>query len=203
MGRRIPALATALALAAGLTACDGLTGSDGADEYTADLMPLNGSGVSGTANFTVDDGGVFTAGVDAAGLAAGEVHPQHVHAGGACPTAADDADDDGLVDITEGAEAYGGAMIPLDDDLADGTQNSFPSGAAIDYSATVDLATLESTLEPESLTLDTRSVVVHGAYVANGQIVESGATGAQYVATLPVACGTIELTSEGDDGGIY
>ena len=196
-------LLAALALTAGLTGCDTIFGSDSPDEYRADLAALNGSGVSGTATFTTEDGGDFTADVDASGLADGQVHPQHIHAAGACPTSAADTSGDGLVDLGEGAAAYGSPIIPLDDDLADGMANTFPSGASINYSQSTALGTIQDLLDPESLALDTRTVVLHGAHVLNGQIVAGGTTNAQYVATLPVACGPIELTSGSDDGGVY
>lgn len=179
--------------------------------FAAELTALNGSGVTGTATFVADEDGAFTARVQAIGLAPGEVHPQHVHAGASCPTLALDDDGDGLIGVAEGGPAYGLILIPLDGDLADAGQNlsSFPTGTPIDYEQSVGLDALLAAisgpdpdpddmltkLDGEALALGTRSVVLHGAFVLDGEVVPAGTAGAEYQATLPVACGTVVQTS--------
>ena len=52
--------------------------SIGATKFTADLMPLNNSGVMGTARFIVSKENVVVQ-VRATGLVPEMVHPQHIH----------------------------------------------------------------------------------------------------------------------------
>lgn len=162
--------------------------------YMADLTPLNDSGVSGKAQFKVKNN-TFIAQVNAQGLATSQVHPQHIHGFtdgtvSTCPTAAADTDGDGLVSVGEGAPFYGGVLVPLDGslDVAEGLGDlgTFPTadngGGAVTYRQTMSLSNLavNGGLGFDALTLDNHAVVLHGAFVDG-----------EYVATLPVACGTI------------
>lgn len=211
MNYRTRSIAAALAV---LTAGFALTGCDDEDDltltdtalYAAALTALNGSGVTGAAAFEVSESGDFAAGVEVLSLADGQGHAQHVHAGAACPASSADADADGLIDLGEGVADYGLILIPLDDNLADPGLNGFPSGPETDYDATVAYATLMAhlsaadpdpgdnlvTLNGADLELEERTVVIHGAWVLNGQVVAGGTQGATYDATLPVACGAID-----------
>lgn len=209
------ALAASLALGATtmLAACEDddldLVEND-AEVYTVALTPLNGSGVTGTATFTVTDD-QFAASVEAAGLAPGMVHPQHIHAGSACPTASADANADGFVDVTEGTPAYGGILVPLDSDLSAQMTGDFPTLAAssstLDYDELASLAAMLDNLraadpDPDdpivklqsgaALAPATRTVVLHGI-AGTVDLPESVATigDTPRNVTLPVACGTI------------
>ena len=45
---------TVLALSAGFGGCDAILGPDGPDQYRAELAAVNGSGVIGSASFSVE-----------------------------------------------------------------------------------------------------------------------------------------------------
>ena len=80
--------------------------------YIAQLLPANGSGVTGTAKFVVDSGNAGVS-IDASGLSPSMRHPQHVHAGTQCPGANADANSDGWVDVKEAEAIAGQSIIPL------------------------------------------------------------------------------------------
>ena len=178
--------------------------------FVADLHPLNNSGVTGTATFQYKEGAMFKARVKADGLVPGKPHPQHIHgfepgadgkSGDAeCPPPSA-AGADGLIDLAEGLPFYGPIIVPLDDQLVPLTAGDFPvanPAGIISYVETVGYHELISAIETtfsmknqEGLNLEKRSVVLHGAFVKDGEIVPPGTEGAEYVATLPVACGEI------------
>ncbi len=94
--------------------------------YTADLEPLNSSGVTGTARFMFA-GGKFKARVHAKGLVPDMVHPQHIHFLPQCPPPSA-AGADGLLTIADGKPFYGEVFIPLDFDIVPITGGSeFPT----------------------------------------------------------------------------
>lgn len=187
-------LVAAAAVMVGLGACgeDELAGVGRFGTFISNPTAMNGSGVMAAATFVVTDE-EFTAIVNATGLAPGQEHPQSVNAGDACPTPAADTDGDGLVDFQEGLPFYGPVLIPLDDDLADGAANTFPVGAVTEYQQSVGIKALMVTIpiDEQPLDLGTRTVVINGAFVLNGAIVPANTPGAEYVETLPVACGVI------------
>jgi hypothetical protein len=91
--------------------------------FTANLVPLNNSGVSGTANITLE-GNRLTVTINATGLEANQIHPQHIHGRFAtgnsgtardsvAPTATNDADRDGFIEAAEAATSTGPAILPL------------------------------------------------------------------------------------------
>ena len=173
-------------------------GQPSAAVYRAELTPLNDSDVRGMARFKVN-AGQFTAMVNARGLAPRQVHAQHIHgftasgsAASTCPTAADDADGNGILSVGEGAPSYGGILVPLDGSLGTaeglGEAATFPTadndGGAVTYRqriATIDLG-VNGDRSFEDLALGTHAVVLHGDFVS----------GEGYRITLPVACGTID-----------
>ena len=189
-----------------------------AELFVADLHPLNNSGVTGKATFKYKKDGMFLAEVHAEGLVPGKVHPQHIHGfepgadgemGDAeCPPMSA-AGEDGLLTLPEGLPFYGPILVPLDDELVPLTSGEFPvanHAGIINYKEKVGYHMLVSAIEemfPKGkLHLEKRSVVLHGAFVKDGKIVPAGTEGAEYIATLPVACGEIIVAGTGHgDGG--
>lgn len=146
--------------------------------YQARLDPLNGSGVSGIAIFTVK-GDELRSVVAVHGLEPGKVHMQHIHgkADGSlatCPPPTADANGDGLISFVEGLPFYGPVLLPL---------QPYPTanpGGSVNTRLTFSGSQLAS-LQLGTVPLTNRVVVVHGMTV-NGT----------YIPSLPVACGPIE-----------
>jgi hypothetical protein len=203
-------LATLLVVAAG---CD-TTSGDGLVTYSATLSPLNGSGASGTALIEADfGGGVFSVAVSASGLD-DRSHPQFLFArpgvGSECPTVADDANADGVVDVVEATAATGGILLPFDNDISTQDVNvaGFPqSGSTVDYFTSTamrdvqtallrddpDAADLTVTLGADaSLFLEDFVVVLHGTSGAVPGTAQS-VLGLDAATTLPVACGVLTV----------
>lgn len=80
--------------------------------YTANLTPLNGSGVTGTARVILD-GNHMGIDLDATGLDPTIPHPQFLRPGTACPNRADDTNRDGFVDAVEINRSSGPPVLPL------------------------------------------------------------------------------------------
>ena len=167
--------------------------------YEADLMPLNNSGVTGTARFQIVNG-QFKAQVHAKGLTPGKLHPQHIHGfqerNSVCPppTAQNRipglpeqaAHPDELIAVEEGLPFYGEILVPLDGILNTTSElSTFPvanPAGVVNYFEKTELTNmLRELLQP----LEQKHVVLHGAFVP-GQDGEP-----VYIATLPVACGLI------------
>ena len=204
--------------------------------YQSTLTPIEGNNTTANASASlVYDDVAQTLAVDlsASGLDDGP-HPQHIHGivdpngDSVPPTAADDADGDGFVELAEGVPAYGPVIVPLVD--ADGM---FPtsSGGGYEFSMLYDLTdptvfnvkdmdTGErftiADLAPD--TLDLRELVIHGQNVPEGSgagtlgEVGGGDTGpvpanpdgladgvGGFIAFLPTSSGVIETV---DDGGV-
>lgn len=170
--------------------------------YMADLMPLNGSGVSGRAQVLVRQDDVRFS-VVARGVTPDIFHAQHVHGfinpvmASQCPTlATDDVNSSGFVEVGEGVDGvgmdYGGILVPLDGSLNvfDGLGEiaTFPvatKGGTLQYNESIskaDLAVGGGTFA--DLSLGNHAVVIHGMMVEG-----------EYVATLPVACGLLSQTN--------
>lgn len=158
--------------------------------YTVNFNPLNGSGVSGTAELTLN-GNELTVKVNATGLEPNMVHPQHIHGfaenkgNSTCPTPAADTNGDGLVDLVEGLPSYGGVLlelyVPIDEfPVAD-------DNGVLTFERTFTLGETEFAEEGEVISrsnltpLQNRTIVLHGSTVDG-----------EYIATLPVACGQIK-----------
>ncbi len=179
--------------------------------FKANLSPLNNSGVTGEATFVYMEDGRFQASVQANNLVANMVHPQHIHGFGfedktpknaVCPPMSA-AGEDGLLTLTDGAPYYGPVLVPLDNDLVPLSVEEFPmanSHGQLNYLQYIRLNTLIQAINMAhngeqtraNINLSKRVVVLHGAYVKDNMIVPEGTEGAEYVATLPVACGEIE-----------
>ncbi len=145
--------------------------------YFVDLDPLNDSGVTGVVILTVD-GDQLTVAVIAAGLEPGRPHPQHIHGfannqNATCPGANADADRNGLISLMEGQPAYGPVQLPFE---------PFPTADANGIVFFVERYRVSDAITP----LQNMAVVLHGMTV-NGT----------YEATLPVACGQVQMLPGG------
>ncbi|MGA8854517.1 MAG: hypothetical protein WB492_10115 [Christiangramia sp.] len=145
--------------------------------YTAQLGSINDSEASGTATVSLQ-GDMLTVNVIAQGMVPDQAHPQHIHGlmdgEGTCPPASADTDEDGIITIPEGAPFYGGVLLPLDDfPMADENGN-------ISYEKTFMLGENDIPTAEELGDLEDRVIVLHGLN-----------NNAEYVATIPVACGEL------------
>lgn len=92
-----------------------LSSSSDPSTYIAPLHPLNGSGVTGFANLSLNSeqpGASLRASVNARGTEPNQVHLMHIHGmldgkKAECPTIAADSNRDRLVSVFEGAPFYG------------------------------------------------------------------------------------------------
>ena len=210
-------LSTTLVLGAAtmLGGCeDGLLGND-ETVYEADLMPLNDSGVTGTARFTIEDDRVFVADIDARNLAPEMMHAQHIHFAAECPTTMQDANSDGFVDVLEGVPSYGPILVALDDSLTVYLPGTFPTANAngrLSYDKQVLLEPMLNALRTGTppndafttlgadaeLNPETRTVVLHGVAPSTmlpATVQSIPGTDLPATATLPVACGAIVRVS--------
>lgn len=171
--------------------------ANGATAYTATLTNLPNTHGRGTASLLLSgDQRTLTVKIEASGLDAGGQHLSHIHGrseGGqsidsTCPTAANDSDGDGFVELPEGAVAYGPILIDFMniDPNQDGT---------IQYSKTIRLTGNEGILP-----LTNRHIVIHGQNVgAVGAGTPNEVNGvAEYKTLLPVLCG--EIVAAGNPG---
>ena len=178
-----------------------------ATAYSANITPLNNSGVHGTANLFLD-GDLLTVNLTAFGLEPNQTHVQHIHGlldgnnmplDSTSPTIAQDTDGDGFVELAEGLTTYGPILLQLTSPPGD-TVNGFPTApnGQINYSETFDLshqAQFGTTFtQDQLLPLFLREIVLHGMTVADG--IGAGTTGevngtGGFKATLPVASGEI------------
>jgi hypothetical protein len=181
-----------------------------AEQYIAELMPLNATTldrtVSGTARFTVDNG-ELTITISADGLAPRIMHMQHYHGfpGGddaTCPMPQADTNGDGFIDLIETEPMAGTTMVPLHTDpasleIASDTYPVADGEGAIRYQQIVSVDELRQALddkfgvpEPE---LEKRVVFLHGI-PSDADLPESvqSLPGVPAQMTLPVACGVIE-----------
>lgn len=179
--------------------------------FEVELHPLNASGVTGTANIHYVEDDHFEVHLKARNLAPNQVHPQHIHGFGfeekqpekaTCPPMSA-AGEDGLLTIPDGAPFYGPVLIPLDDELIPLSMDDFStanSHGQLNYLEFTKINLLIRTIDEtnegaqtlKNLALDKRVIVVHGAFVKDNRVVPAGTEGAEYVATLPVACGEIK-----------
>lgn len=179
--KKITAVFSIVALFA-VTAMPTFASHNDSEMYRANLRTLNNSGVNGRANMTLD-GDKLTVSINARGYEANKLHVQHIHGfddkrNSVCPTPSADVNNDGVVDLGEGLPSYGPIMLNFE---------PFPtadSNGRVNFqnTYTVDV----SKLGP----LENRAIVLHGKTV-NGT----------YDATLPVACGQIVMSHQGQDNG--
>lgn len=157
---------------------------DDATHYKARLGELNGSDSHGFAYLTWKDNVLKTT-VLAYGVTPNKQHPQHIHgfeddSNSVCPPASADEDGNGLISLTEGAPFYGPVLLPLT--MEDGSFPMANSWGMYTYERTFTLGEGETISSSDLNPLENRVIVLHGMNV-NGE----------YVATLPVSCGQIEM----------
>lgn len=187
--------------------------------FQAPLTSLNGSGVTGMAYLTLD-GNMLTVQINATGLEPGQPHAQHIHGvvdssgnnlDSTTPTLAQDANNDGLLEVTEGAATYGPILVPLTPfpTAPDGTIN-FTQTYNLDSDIYFDSPALGRTATKDDLfPLSFREIVLHGM-TAPIDITNGGLDGqtffaaGTYVGTLPVASGEIMVvTAVPEPSSIY
>ncbi len=182
--------------------------------YNVNLTTLNngvGGSISGNIAIT-KDGNRFMAYARFSGGYPNIVHQQRVHFGSACPTAADDTNGDGYVDVNEAFAKSGKILFPLDSDISSQERGSsiWPSGdmygnyfweRATSYDRFItDLR--EPDLNEENdfgklgadgkLNLDGRVVILHGAPETANLPDTVGTKGRlRNFQTIPIACGVI------------
>ena len=202
-----PAVGTAALL---LTGAPALASSADAGTTMADLesIPLNDAPGSGSATVEVDGTTLgFTLAYE--GLLAEAPHAAHIHFGeearNECPTADDDAEDDGTLNTTDGAPAYGGIVVSL---TTEG-DTSPDSGLAVDRFGVGDdveysRSDVEVTAEvAEAILAGKAAVVVHGvdhdgsgAY--DGDTVSDLDPALPTEATDPALCGVLQASQMTD-----
>lgn len=170
------------ATGAAVGACLATTGVAATTNYRAVLKDINNFGASGQVNLRLDDvANTLAVHVHAMGLDPDVTHVQHIHGvknadgsngNSVTPTAAQDTDGDGFIELGEGAATYGPIIVPLTDLSVTGPTGleGFPTapGGVIDFSYTYDL------LNPQTyagsfdisdlLDLANREIVIHGAF---------------------------------------
>lgn len=194
----------ALALVAGCAST-----APGTTRYVAQLQPMNtavtGGATSGQASFT-ERNGELVMDVQVKGAPAGIEHWQHFHGfkdgqPATCPTAASDANHDGIVDLIETGASSGTTMVPFIShpasmDIAHGAYPVADASGAYHYRVTLAVSELQAAFAKQfpgqKLDLDRRVVFIHGVPAATRlpkSVQSLGPIPAQV--TLPIACGVI------------
>jgi hypothetical protein len=138
--RIVPFVLVTAGSAASMMACNNSnSGPSGPSEtfYLAHLSAVNPtisttansstpSVPSGAAQFTLN-GDMLTVNVAMTGLDPQTTHPQFVALGNQCPTASADINQDGVIDAVEALPTTGLLVLPLNSDLVDVNNASFPS----------------------------------------------------------------------------
>ena len=180
----------------------------------AALSPLNTQtfNLSGTADIEIDRG-LLRAQVNTTGFDS-VTHIQFVGNGLRCPTASDDINADGNIDIQEGMAAFGNVLFALDTTLTineAGLAGEFPLGVGYSYSETGVFSTIENSLRPTPGDNFTASLAAGETFDPEGMPVvvlgvdrilpRTVATLPGFVEseTLPVACGILQRVNNDDD----
>jgi hypothetical protein len=173
----------------------------GDGSYALTFSPTNvhysKANAKGTLELTATD---LSIALSATKLAAMRSIYQHIYYG-ECPTAADDRNGDGIVDIQEALPKLGHLLVTLDTDInsESDSHSVFPTSSLLGkYSYTVKgyramvLTDIEHLMDARKIDLERAVVLLQGlpAYLKFPNSVEtSGSLPASE--TLPVACGTI------------
>ena len=180
--------------------------------YVAHLHSMN-TGVTkthtqGEARFVVD-GDKLTITINVHDAPPDTVHWQHFHGfkdghAATCPSMAEDANHDGIVDLIEAGKTSGTTMVPFithpaSMDVAHGTYPKADANGDYRYRETVSLKALNAAFAKEfpgqKLDLAKRVVFIHGVPDSTklpSTVASLGPIPAQV--TLPIACGRIERT---------
>lgn len=184
--------------------------------YYANLQSLNGSGVEGEVLLAFDeDTRQLTVVVTADGLEANQVHIQHIHGfqtdqDARIPGPGADADGDGYIEVAEGVPDYGGILLDVKLDHADGagTDNGHSHSEGFSGFPTAPTGSIRFvetyTLPKQALDADDDFDMYH--FVIHGMSVPDGAGAgtsmevdgtAGYKLALPVAIGEFTEISRG------
>jgi hypothetical protein len=179
--------------------------------YVAELHALNtkatGMHTAGEARFTIA-GDSLTISVTARHVPPDMMHLQHFHGfttsqNATCPTAAADANHDGVIDLIETEPTSGTTMVPFTGDPVsmEIVTDSYPKASAdgtYQYRKTVSLSALEAAFakafDGQKLDLARRVVIIHGVPSTTTLPASAASLGkipAQV--TVPIACGKIVL----------
>jgi hypothetical protein len=175
----------------------------GPQVFGAALVPLNGSGASGTATL-VRNGTQLTTTINSSGMAPNLPHAQHIHgmaqAISECPSLAADQNADGLINTTEGAPFYG----PIAVSFTTFGDTSPASGLAVDrFPVASSVGTVDyfrSLIAPHGVAfnLGNFAIVQHGIDLNGNGEYDFDAAGASDLdeslpqeATIPANCGVI------------
>ncbi|MGK7392063.1 MAG: hypothetical protein ACNS60_17050 [Candidatus Cyclobacteriaceae bacterium M2_1C_046] len=149
--------------------------------YSANLNPINNSGVNGSATLILE-GNTLQVTIQANGLEPLKDHPQYIRGfpssaeNSTCPPPGADTDGNGIVGIEEGKLFYGGIKLPLDTTTAS-------SNGSLRYEDTFTLGEGNNPELEDLESLTSRAIVLHGMTI-NGN----------YEPALPVACGQLVLS---------
>ena len=202
-GRHVLALSAVLA-------CISAMPGEAAERYIAKLAPLNaekvGTSASGTADLQVANGKLSVS-IELVGLTPSLMHLQHFHGfadgrDAACPTAKDDANGDGYIDLIETEAIAGTTMLPFHEhpvtlEIPNDTYPVANNKGAASYKHSDSVGELEKALKEKlkapALDLAKRVIFVHGI-ASNTKLPESvkSLPGVPAQVTIPVACGKIE-----------
>lgn len=188
--------------------------------YRAELSPLNptitGTDATGEALFRIS-GDDLNIQITMSGVSPLIEHWQHFHGfpegdrAATCPTAKEDANHDGIIDLIETEPVSGTTMVPFNNDpvAMDIPQNSYPTAGDDNryfYERTVSLKAMEAAFAKQfpgqQLDLDHRVVYIHGvpeATILPDSVASLGDIPANV--TLPIACGKIEKVQPGTPVG--
>lgn len=179
-------------------------------DYVAHITALNvkasGHHSSAVASFKIR-GDSVTIDVRARDVSPDLAHLQHFHGfpdgrASACPTAAQDRNGDGVIDLMETEATAGTTMVPFTADPVsmEIVVNTYPKASAngtYHYSKTVSLSALDAAFgqkySGQHLDLDKRVVFIHGIPASSklpATVASLGDIPAQV--TIPIACGKIE-----------
>lgn len=125
-------------------------------------------------------------------------HLQNIHTGSRCPSAQDDLNKDGLIDIKEAYKVVEKILIPLDADISSLEEGAgiYPLGGAFTYEESTPLLVLQNDVRKrvgENLNFDGRVVLIHGVNGAT-KISETVATKGEMLrqASIPIVCGILK-----------
>ncbi len=206
-----PSFAAIAGVLAGFAGISAVQAENADVTYKAELSPLNtkttGSDAGGEATFTIS-GDELTIHVTAKGVSSNMEHLQHLHGfakgdrKSKCPTARNDTDGDGIIDLIETEPVAGTTMVPFHDDPVsmEIVKDTYPAAGAdgsYSYEKTVSLKALKDAFAAkfpgQQLDLDRRLVFLHGV-PASTKLPATVASldGIPAQVTLPIACGEIK-----------